>query len=89
MSRQFKGERAGFINKPFDLKFMASMVDEPEWAAQYSILELVEKTGTQGVELLNWLAGRAAMPGAVRKVHSKCHIPISNTAAGMMALAAA
>ncbi len=68
---------------------MASMVDEPESAAQYSILELVEQTGTQGVELLNWLAARAAVPGAVRKVHSNYHIPISNTAAGMMALAVA
>jgi protocatechuate 4,5-dioxygenase, beta chain len=81
--------RVSFINKPFDLKFMASMADEPEWAARYSILELVEQTGSQGVELLNWLAARAGVPGAVRKVHSNYHIPISNTAAGMMALAAA
>ena len=89
LSHQLEGQRAGFINKPFDLKFMQSMVDEPEWAAQYSILELVEKTGTQGVELINWLAARAAAPGPVRKVHSNYHIPISNTAAGMMALEAA
>jgi protocatechuate 4,5-dioxygenase, beta chain len=86
LSHQLEGQRAGFINKPFDLKFMQSMVDEPEWAAQYSILELVEKTGTQGVELINWLAARAAAPGPMRKVHSNYHIPISNTAAGMMAL---
>jgi protocatechuate 4,5-dioxygenase, beta chain len=86
LSHQLDGERAGFINKPFDLKFMSSMVDEPEWATQYGILELVEKTGTQGVELLNWLAARAATPGAVRKVHSSYHIPVSNTAAGMMVL---
>ena len=89
LSHQLDGERAGFINKPFDLHFMKSMVDDPEWAAQFSIHELVEKTGTQGVELLNWLAARAAIPGDVRKVHSNYHIPISNTASGMMALAAA
>ncbi len=89
LSHQLDGQRAGFINKPFDLKFMQSMVDEPEWAAQYSIHELVEKTGTQGIELLNWLAARAAAPGRMRKVHSNYHIPISNTAAGMMALEAA
>ena len=89
LSHQLEGQRAGFINKPFDLRFMQSMVDEPEWAAQYSILELVEKTGTQGVELINWLAARAAAPGPMRKVHSNYHIPISNTAAGMMALEAA
>jgi protocatechuate 4,5-dioxygenase, beta chain len=89
LSHQLDGQRAGFINKPFDLAFMQSLIDDPEWAAQFSILELVEKTGTQGVELLMWLAARAAVPGDVRKVHSNYHIPISNTAAGMMALAAA
>ena len=49
---------------------------------KFSIEELVEKTGTQGVELVMWLATRAALPGAVRKVHSNYHIPISNTASG-------
>jgi len=88
LSHQLDGERAGFINKPFDLKFMDSLVNDPEWATKYSIHELVEKTGTQGVELLMWLATRAAVPGAVRKVHANYHIPISNTAAGLMALEA-
>lgn len=88
LSHQLDGERAGFINKPFDLKFMDSLVDDPEWATQYSIHELVEKTGTQGVELVMWLATRGAVAGRVRKVHTNYHIPISNTAAGMMALEA-
>lgn len=88
LSHQLDGARAGFINKPFDLKFMDSLVQDPEWATQYSIHELVEKTGTQGVELLMWLATRGAVPGPVRKVHTNYHIPISNTAAGMMALEA-
>jgi len=86
LSHQLDGERAGFINKAFDLKFMESLIAEQEWATQYSIHELVEKTGTQGVELLMWLAARGAVPGRVRKVHTNYHIPISNTAAGMMAL---
>jgi protocatechuate 4,5-dioxygenase beta chain len=86
LSHQLDGERAGFINKPFDLKFMQSLIDEPEWATQFSIHELVRQTGTQGVELLMWLATRGAVPGRVRKVHTNYHIPISNTAAGMMAM---
>ncbi len=88
LSHQLDGQRAGFINKPFDLKFMDSMVDEPEWATQFSMHELVEKTGTQGIELLMWIATRGALSGPVRKVHSNYHIPISNTATGMMALEA-
>jgi protocatechuate 4,5-dioxygenase beta chain len=87
LSHQLDGQRAGFINKPFDLKFMDSLVAEPEWATQYSTHELVEKTGTQGVELLMWLAARGAVPGRVKKVTGNYHIPISTTAAGMMVLA--
>ena len=65
---------------------MKSLVDNPEWATQYSIEELVEKTGTQGVELVMWLAARGAVPGAVKTISSTYHIPISNTAAGIMLL---
>ena len=89
LSHQLEGQRAGHINKKFDLQFMESLVSNPEWATQFSIHELVEKTGTQGVELLMWLAMRAALTNAgsgVRKVHSNYHIPISNTATGLIAL---
>jgi len=91
LSHQLDGERAGFINKEFDLQFLSSLLTNPEWATQFSIHDLVEKTGTQGVELLMWLAMRAALTTntiAVRKVHSNYHIPISNTATGLLALEA-
>jgi len=90
LSHQLDGERAGFINKAFDQAFMASMLSNPEWATQFSIHQLVEKTGTQGVELLMWLAMRGALSGSgcasLREVHANYHIPISNTATGVMAL---
>ena len=90
LSHQLDGERAGFINKEFDLQFMESLLTNPEWATQYSVHDLVEKSGTQGIELLMWLAMRAALtvgdkPG-VRKIHSNYHIPISNTATAVLAL---
>jgi protocatechuate 4,5-dioxygenase beta chain len=84
LSHQLDGERAGFINKPFDLQFMRSLIDDPQWATQFSNHELVEKSGTQGIELLMWLATRAALPGRVTQLHTNYHIPISNTAAGLM-----
>lgn len=86
LSHQLEGERAGFINKEFDQKFMKSIVNDPLWATQYSIPELVELTGTQGVELLMWLAMRGALTGKVSEIHSNYHIPISNTATGLMLL---
>lgn len=87
LSHQLDGERAGFINKPFDLEFMEKLVSDPDWVTQYSIADLVELTGTQGIELLNWLTCRGALGDQVEKVHSNYHIPISNTAAGLLAMA--
>ncbi|MCO5109022.1 MAG: class III extradiol dioxygenase family protein [Burkholderiaceae bacterium] len=86
LSHQLDGKRAGFINKEFDRKFMDSLVDDPEWATQYSTLDLVELVGTQGVELLMWLVARGALTGKVSRLHSNYHIPISNTASGLMLL---
>jgi protocatechuate 4,5-dioxygenase beta chain len=86
LSHQLDGERAGFINKDFDLQFMESLVHDPKWATQFDTHQLVEKAGTQGVELLMWLATRAALGAKVKPVHSNYHIPISNTASGVMLL---
>jgi len=86
LSHQLDGARAGFINKDFDLRFMDSMVIDPAWATQFSTVELVELTGTQGVELLNWMVARGTLPEKVHKLHAHYHIPISNTATGVMVL---
>ncbi|MFO1313855.1 MAG: class III extradiol dioxygenase family protein [Burkholderiales bacterium] len=89
LSHQLDGQRAGFINADFDRRFVDKLVHEPEWVTQYTIRELVELTGTQGVELLNWVAARGALLGDVTRVHANYHVPISNTAAGLLAVAAA
>jgi len=86
LSHQLDGERAGFINKEFDLQFMDSLVNDPAWATRFSIHELVEKAGTQGIELLMWLATRGALGESARELHRNYHIPISNTASGLMLL---
>ena len=84
LSHQLDGERAGFINKRFDEQFMRSLAKDPQWATRLSIHQLVEKVGTQGIELLMWLAARGTLSSEVREVHASYHIPISNTAAGVM-----
>ncbi|MBU6258642.1 MAG: protocatechuate 3,4-dioxygenase [Burkholderiales bacterium] len=86
LSHQLDGERAGYINRDFDLKFMASLLDDPTWACRFDTRQLVEQAGTQGVELLMWLAARAALGRQVRQLHANYHIPISNTASGLMLL---
>ena len=86
LSHQLDGTRAGFINRPFDTMCLDALVSDPLSLTRYSITELVQLAGSQGVELLNWLAARGALAGAVSRVHQHYHVPISNTAAGLLVL---
>ena len=86
MSHQLDGERAGFINKEFDMLCMEKIVNEPESLTHYSIHELVRLAGAQGAEFILWLAMRGALGSKVKKIYSNYHIPISNTAAGVLVL---
>jgi protocatechuate 4,5-dioxygenase beta chain len=86
LSHQLDGQRAGFINKEFDLMCLDKIVDDPLALAKYSIHDLVRLAGTQGVELIMWLAMRGALTGNVAAVHRHYHIPVSNTAAGLLVL---
>lgn len=86
LSHQLDGARAGFINREFDLWCMNQLVEDPRVLTNLTNLQLIERAGTQGVELLMWIAARAAMGESARKVHSNYHIPISNTATGLLLL---
>jgi protocatechuate 4,5-dioxygenase beta chain len=86
LSHQLDGKRAGFINKEFDQLCLDKITSEPESLTKYSVHELVAEAGAQGVEFLNWMAMRGALPGRVIEVHRNYHIPISNTAAATVVL---
>ena len=86
MSHQLQGERAGYINKKFDRMFMDKLESDPLSLTRYSISQLMEIAGSEGVELIMWLAMRGALTGKVRTLHSNYHIPISNTGAGVLLL---
>jgi protocatechuate 4,5-dioxygenase beta chain len=86
LSHQLDGERAGFINKAFDLMCMDAIVDDPERLARYSTLDIIREAGAQGTELMTWIAARGSLTGRVTKIHSNYHLPISNTATGVMVL---
>jgi len=86
MSHQLDGERAGFINKKFDVACLDQIVNDAAALLDMSVAELVLNAGVQGVELLNWLVMRGAMTGSVSEIHRNYHVPISNTAAAVMIL---
>ena len=84
LSHQLDGTRAGFINKAFDLEFLDELVEMPQAITRHSVMDVVEHAGTQGVELLMWLAMRGAMGERVQRKQQTYHIPISNTAASLL-----
>ncbi|MDP4593032.1 MAG: class III extradiol dioxygenase family protein [Beijerinckiaceae bacterium] len=84
LSHQLDGERAGFINKEFDAFCMDKIVNDVEAITALSNHEIIEKAGSQGVELMCWLAMRGAMSGHVSAAHASYHIPVSNTGGAVM-----
>jgi protocatechuate 4,5-dioxygenase beta chain len=84
LSHQLEGERAGFINKAFDQLCLEKLVSDPEYLTRYSSTELVALAGSQGTEILMWIAMAAALPAARRLISQNSHIPISNTASAAM-----
>jgi protocatechuate 4,5-dioxygenase beta chain len=83
MSHQLQGERAGFINTPFDTAYLNRLADDAEALTEISHTELLRDAGSEGIELVMWLIMRGALSRQVREVHRHYHVPASNTAAGL------
>ena len=86
LSHQLDGTRAGFINAEFDRYCLRTLVDDPRALLEYSPEQIIEQAGSQGVELLNWIAARGTIPDRVRELQNRYHVPISNTASAVMLL---
>jgi len=90
LSHQLEGERAGFINKPFDLMCCDAIAHDVEPLLKYSSRDLVREAGSQGVELLAWLVMHGALAATSKSMtqkHFAYHGAVSNTAAAVMLLA--
>lgn len=86
LSHQLDGERAGFMNKEYDLFCLDNIARNPDALTQHSIPDIVLLAGTQGVEILNWIAARGALGPQGHEIHRNYHVPISNTAAATLLL---
>jgi len=84
LSHQLEGERAGYINADYDRFCLDEIGPNPDVLAKDSAVDIVELAGTQGVEIINWIAARGAMGADVRELARNYPISISNTAAATM-----
>jgi protocatechuate 4,5-dioxygenase beta chain len=86
MSHQLQGERAGLINREFDMAFLDRMVADPDAQAAVPHIEYLREAGSEGIELVMWLVMRGALGPTATEVHRHYHVPASNTGAGLIVL---
>ena len=82
MSHQLQGERAGLINRQFDMAFLRTMIDDPDAQAAVPHVDYLREAGSEGIELVMQLIMRGAMGPAVEELYRFYHVPGSNTAVG-------
>jgi gallate dioxygenase len=69
LSHQLTGERFGYINPQWDSEFLDRLESDPHSLAALTHQELVERGGTESVEVILWLCMRGALSPRVRRVH--------------------
>ncbi len=84
MSHQLQGERAGLINREFDLAFLDALSADPHSLVEKEHVEYLREAGSEGIELVMWLIMRGALPASVKEIHRHYHVPASNTGAGLI-----
>jgi gallate dioxygenase len=75
LSHQVHGERCGFNNTEWDLKFLELFEKDPEQLAHMTIAEYAELGGVEGAEVIMWLVVRGALTPRVRKLHQSYYLP--------------
>jgi protocatechuate 4,5-dioxygenase beta chain len=87
LSHQLEGERAGFMNPDYDKFCLDHLAADPDALTHHSVEEVAQLAGTQGIEILNWIAARGALGDMpLAEVTRNYHLPISNTAACTLVL---
>ena len=55
LSHQLQGTRFGFVNQEWDNEFLDRLETDPEPLAALSHHDYMERGGTEGIEMINWL----------------------------------
>jgi len=75
LSHQVHGERAGFNNTDWDLRFLDLYEKDPVALTRMTIAELATLGGVEGAEVVMWLIARGALSANVRKLHQSYYLP--------------
>ena len=81
LSHQVHGERAGFNNTEWDMRFLDLIERDPRTLATMKHADLARLGGSEGVEVIMWLAMRGALSEGARKVHQSYYLPMTTAMA--------
>jgi len=81
LSHQIHGERTGFNNTEWDMRFLDLIHKDPLQLARMRHAEYVELGGAEGVEVIMWLAMRGALSEDIRKLHESYYLPMTTAMA--------
>jgi len=75
LSHQVHGERCGFNNTEWDMKFLDLLEKDPEQLTNMTIAEFATLGGWEGAEVVMWLIMRGAMAPKIKKLHQSYYLP--------------
>jgi gallate dioxygenase len=75
LSHQVHGERAGFNNTEWDMRFLELMEKDPVKLTELTIADYAKLGGWEGAEVVMWLVMRGALSANVRKIHQSYYLP--------------
>jgi aromatic ring-opening dioxygenase catalytic subunit (LigB family) len=81
LSHQMNGERGGFNNEKWDLKFLDLITDDPKKLTAMRHADYIKLGGTEGAEEIMWLAMRGALSPRVKKIHQNYYLPMTTAMA--------
>jgi protocatechuate 4,5-dioxygenase beta chain len=77
LSHQLHGPDFGFVNPGWDLEFLDRLERDPESLLALTHDDYMDRGGAEGVEVILWLAMRAALAGRpFRRVHRHYWAPM-------------
>jgi hypothetical protein len=85
LTHQLHGTKFGTKNAAWDNEFMDRLETEPAALSELSTQDYMERGGTEGVEMIMWLAMRGALGGSVKRVHRNYTAPMT-TGYGLLVL---
>lgn len=85
LSHQLHGSRFGLVAPDWDNEFLDKVEQDPEALADLTHHDYMLRGGAESVEMIMWLAMRAALGPAVKRVHRNYHAPLI-TGYGLLAL---